>query len=170
MKLSDIYGKRVLSTAGKSGYVLGVYADKNKIECLICADEDENEFTVDFKNIKSIKDKILFKEGGSEIKGTKLLKLGIPVYDCEGELFGKLTDLTFTKNTLTQAHVGSKKFSLCDIVLGDIVIIKNTARIVKSDVKSGGRVIIKKGTPLSEQLLKKACKKGEYVQTNLKTI
>ena len=170
MKLSNIYGKKVLSTAGKAGYVLGVFADKNEIECLICADEDENEFTIDVKNIKSIKDKILFKEGKSEAKGTKLIRLGIPVYDCEGEFFGKLTDFTFSKNTLSQAHVGNKKFSLKDLVLGDIVIIKNTARIVKSDVKSGGRVIIKKGTPLSEQLLKKAQKKGEYVQTNLKTI
>lgn len=170
MKLSKIFGMKVLSTAGKEGYVLGVFADKNKIERLICADEDENEFIIDTKNIKSIKDKILFKEGEDTEKSGKNLRLGIPVYDCEGVFFGRLTDLTFSKNTLNIAHIGNKKFSLDDIVLGDIVIIKNSARIVKSDVKSYGKVIIKKGTPLTDELLKKAQKNGEYVQTNLKTI
>ena len=50
------------------------------------------------------------------------------------------------------------------------MIIKNSAQILKSDVKKGNRVIIKRGTPLTPEILDKARKKGEYVQTKLKTI
>lgn len=170
MKLSSIYGKKVLSTAGKEGYVLGVYADGNAVDCLICADENENEFTVGAESIKSFKGKILFKEGGRAQVGGKPLALGKPVFDCAGDYFGTLTDFTVEKNRLKLAHVGNKKFSCDDIIVGDAVIIKSSARILKSDVKKGNRVIIKRGTPLTPEVLKKAQKKGEYVQTNLKTI
>lgn len=170
MKLSSIYGKKVLSTAGKEGYVLAVFIKENAIECLICADENENEFTIGGENIKSISKKIVFKEGESAKLNAKPLRLGLPVYDCTGELLGKLSDCTLTKTALTFAHVGNKKFSFDDIVVGDAIIIKSSARILRSDVKSKGKIIIRRGTPLSDELLKKAQKKGEYIQTNLKSI
>lgn len=170
MKLSSFYGKSVISTAGKEGYVISVYAGENKISCLICADENEKEFTIDVNNIKCVRDKIVFYDVKKVLKSGKPLRLGKPAFDCSGTYIGKVNDFTVDNFALKYAHVGNKKFSANDIVCGDAVIIKNSARILKSDVKSGGKVLIKRGTPLTPELLQKAKKKGEYVQTNLKTI
>lgn len=168
MKLSYIYGKKVLSTAGKEGYVLGVYADGGKIVGLSCADGGEKEFFAEADGAKISNSKITYKK---ETKKTGTpIRLGIPVFDCEGAYLGKLTDFTVEKNCLKFAHVKNKKFSCGDIIVGDAVIIKSSARVLKSDVKKDNRVIIRRGTPLTPALLEKAQKKGEYVQTNLKTI
>ncbi len=39
MNISFFYGMRVESTAGKSGYVIGVNVREDRLECLKCADE-----------------------------------------------------------------------------------------------------------------------------------
>ena len=59
MKISSIYGKKVESTAGRRGYVISVNANGGRLECLVCADEEENEFSIDVKNIISIDNKII---------------------------------------------------------------------------------------------------------------
>ena len=61
MKLSSIFGKKIISKAGKSGYVISVYADGGKICGLVCADENENEFFVGADSIKSVKTNIAYK-------------------------------------------------------------------------------------------------------------
>lgn len=170
MKLSSIFGKKIISKAGKSGYVISVYADGGKICGLVCADENENEFFVGADSIKSVKTNIAYKGGTTEKINGSPVTLGKPVFDGEGEYYGDLTDFTVENNELVCAHVGIKKFSCGDIAVGDAVIIKNSAQILKSDVKKGNRVIIKRGTPLTPEILDKARKKGEYVQTKLKTI
>ena len=170
MKVSSIYGKKVISTSGKEGYVLSVWAEGNKIKSLFCADANEKEFNVDFDCVKSVKDKIIYKDCKSAKKSGKSVTLGKPVFSCEGEYIGKVTDFIAEKNELVFAIVGNKKFSCEDIIVGDAVIIKSSARIVRSDVKKGNRVIIRRGTPLTPEVLEKAQKKGEYVQTNLKSI
>ena len=43
MKISELYGKKVESTAGKSGYVVSCNGAAGKLVCLLCADEEENE-------------------------------------------------------------------------------------------------------------------------------
>ena len=53
MKISEIYGKKVESTSGKTGYVVSCNGAAGKLVCLLCADEDENEFYIDVKNIVS---------------------------------------------------------------------------------------------------------------------
>ena len=60
MKISEIYGKKVESTSGKTGYVVSCNGVAGKLVCLLCADEDENEFYIDVKNIVSIGSKIIF--------------------------------------------------------------------------------------------------------------
>ena len=170
MKLSVYYGKKIESAEGRCGYVLCVNAEGGKLQSLTCADADEREFFVDVKSIKSVKTKILYK--GEEIKesSARPLRLGKPVFDCEGNYLGKLTDYTVENNTVTFAHIGNKKFSADDLVSGDAVIIKSSARVLKSDVKKNGRVIIKRGTSLTGEVLEKAQKHGEYVQASLKSI
>ena len=165
MKISQLFGKKVLSTAGKRGYVVSATVEDTKLASLVCADEDEKEFVIDAANVKSIKDKVIFKDEKSKIRGEHL-RLGKPVYDCTGIL----TDFTAERNELVYAHVGKKKFSASDLVCGDAVIVKSSARVLKSDVKKNGRVIIRKGTPLTPEVAEKAQKHGELIQTNLKTI
>lgn len=169
MKVSCLFGKKVVREAHE-GYVIAVYADGNRLDRIICADENEKEFAVSANALKCVKDKLVFKSEEKIQKNGTRLSLGKPVFDCGGAYIGRLTDLTVEKNRIVYANVGNKKFSYDDIVLGDAVIIKSSARVLKSDVKKGGKVLIKRGTPLTPEVLQKAQEKGEYVQTNLKTI
>ncbi|MDE6598281.1 MAG: hypothetical protein K2K60_06550 [Clostridia bacterium] len=170
MKVSLFYGMKVESSSGKRGYVISVNVNGGRLECLVCADEDENEFSVDVKNIISVKESIKFEDRESAIKASTPLRLGKPVYDNDGMYMGTLTDFSVEKNVLSAAFVGRKKFSADDLVCGDAVIVKSKARVLKSDVKKDGRVILKRGTPLTPEVLQKAQQEGEYVQTNLKTL
>lgn len=170
MKISDIYGKKVESTAGKRGYVFSVRVNGNKIASLICADGNEKEFAVDVDNIISEGETIVFEDRESQTENGAPLRLGMPVFDIEGNFLGKLTDFTAEKHSLRFAHVGRKKFAVDDIVCGDAVIVKNMTPVLKSDVKKSGRVIIKRGTPLTNDVLLKASEEGEYVQAKLKSI
>ena len=170
MKLSQVFGKPVESLSGRSGYVLSVNACGNKITSFTCADLEDVEFDIPAKNIKSIKQTVTYTYGGKRSEGEKSVRLGIPVFDCEGNFVGKLTDISFEKNTITCIYVGNKKFSADDVICGDAVIIKNNVRFLKSDVEKNGKIIFKRGTPLTDDVAEKAQMMGEYVQTNLKTI
>ncbi len=170
MKLSQVFGKPVESASGRSGYIISVNACGNKITGFTCADRDELEFDIPAKNIKSIKDTVIYTRGGNRGDGEKSVRLGRPVFDCEGNFIGKLTDITFDKFTITHIYVGNKKFSADDVICGDAVIIKNSVRFLKSDVIKNGKIIFKRGTPVTDGIAEKAQLVGEYVQTNLKTI
>lgn len=169
MNVSIFYGKKIESTAGKKGYVISVNATAGRLECLGCADEDENEFIVDVKNIISYGDTILFDDRESAIKAAKPIRLGCAGFDEKGNFLGTLQEYTFSKNRLLKAKIGKKKYPSDGIVCGDIVIVKG-AKKLKHDVIKDGKVLIKKGTPLTGEVLKTAEDSGEYVQTNLKSI
>lgn len=168
VKLSTLYGKKTQNAKGERGYVLCVYREENKISGLLCADANENEFFIPAENIKNTKIKIDYSVSGA-IKGEPL-RLGKPAFDCAGGFLGYVTEIIAENNTLSEIHIGNKKISATHCVCGDALLVKSSARIVISDVKSNGRVIIKRGTPLTVSLLEKAQKKGEYIQANLKTI
>lgn len=170
MKVSSIYGKKVESTAGKKGYAISVNANAGKIECLICADEDENEFAVDIKNIVNIENNIIiYEDRESAIKASKPLRLGCAGFDEKGVYLGNLEEYIFSKNKLLKAKIGKKTYPADSVITGDIAIVKHVKR-VKADIIKDGKVIIKKGTPLTAEVLAAAQTQGEYVQTNLKSI
>ena len=169
MKLSTLFGKEVTGPAGKKCYILSVYADGDKLCRAVLADAGEKEISVNFKDLSFTKNSAVCGEGEAPASGQPL-RLGKPVFDYEGNYLGVLTDMSLEKDALTFAHVGSAKFSVGDIVYGDAVIVKNSARILKSSVKKNGKVIIRRGTPLTPDVAERARKHGEYVQTNLKTI
>ena len=52
MKISQLFGKKVLSTAGKRGYVVSATVEDTTLASLVCADEDEKEFIIDAANVK----------------------------------------------------------------------------------------------------------------------
>ena len=170
MKLSQVFGKAVESLTERSGYVISVNACGNKITSLTCADRDEAEFDIPIKNVKSIKRAITYTCCGVREKNEKSVRLGKPVFDCEGTFVGKLTDMSFEKNKITCIYVGNKKFPADDVICGDAVIIKSNIRFLRSDVEKNGKIIFKRGTPLTDAIAEKAQFMGEYVQTNLKTI
>lgn len=170
MNLSDFYGKRAESKDGRSGYVISVNGCGGKVVCLVCADDDEKEFIIDVKNILSLGESIIFDDRESAIKNSVPLRLGKPVFNCDGKYLGALGDFICDGYRLNAAVVGKRKFSANEFVCGDAVIIKHQARVLKSDVKKDGRVILRRGTCVTPEALEKAQKEGEYIQTNLKTI
>ena len=74
MKVSILYGKETLSTAGKKGYVLSVNVSGGKIVSYTCADENEKRFTIDADSVKSVKEKIVYVDGGKGAAGEPLRK------------------------------------------------------------------------------------------------
>lgn len=169
MNVSEIYGKKVESTAGKKGYVISVNVIGGILECFICADENEKEFAVDVKNVISIGEKIIYEDRESAIKKSEPIRLGRAGFDEHGKYLGTLKDFSFKGNKLSRVKIGKKNYPADGVVCGDVIIVKGTKRL-KYDVMKDGKVIIKKGTPVTDGLLKTAEKQGEYVQTSFKTI
>lgn len=169
MVVSEIYGKKIESTNGKKGYVISVNANEGVLECFICADEDEKEFAVDVKNVLSVGEKIIYEDREKAIKAAKPLRLGCAGFDEQGKYLGVLKEYSFQGNKLCKVKIGKKNYPAEVITYGDVVIVKGAKRL-KYDVVKNGKVIIKKGTPVTDGLLKSAEKQGEYIQTNLKSI
>lgn len=169
MNVSLLYGKKVISTEGRKGYVISVNAAAGKIECLTCADEDENEFFVDMKNVLKIGDAILFEDRERAIRAAKPIRLGRASYDDGGIYLGTLEDMSCSGKRILRVKIGKKSYLPNELVYGDVVIAKRTKRL-KSDVIKDGVVIIKKGMPVTNEVLKKAEREGELIQTNLKSI
>lgn len=169
MNVSLLYGKKVVSTEGRQGYVISVNAAAGKIECLSCADEDENEFLIDMKNVLKIGDTILFEDRERAIKSAKPVLLGRAGYDEAGIFLGTLEDMTYSRNKILKVKIGKKSYQASELTYGDVVIAKKTKKL-KRDVLKDGKVLIKKGTPLTEKILSFAEKEGELVQTNLKSL
>lgn len=169
MNVSEIYGKKIESTAGKKGYVISVNAIDGVLECFICADENEKEFAVDVKNIVSIGEKIVYEDRENTFKKSKPLRLGRAGFDEHGKYLGILEEYSFKGNKLSKIKIGKKNYPAEGIICGDVIIVRGAKRL-KFDVIKDGKIIIKKGTPVTGNLLKSAEKQGEYVQTNLKSI
>lgn len=169
MNVSEFFGKKVVSTQGKEGYVISVNGGAGRVECLVCADGDEREFFIDVKNVLSVGDKIIYEDRQSAMKSARPLRLGRAGFDEKGTYLGEVEDYTFKGNKLLKAKIGKKNYAADELTCGDVVIVKGKKRL-KEDVISGGKVILKKGTPVTPEVLEKARAAGEYVQTNLKSI
>ncbi len=169
MRLSKLLAAEI-ENGEKSGYVFGVNENYDGELSLACADENEEEFTVPFDNIKSVKEKIIFSKTSEENGFSKPVRLGKPVFDCEGNFIGRLADIIIEKGQISAIIAGNRKFSASDVVSGDAVLIKNSISFLKSDVRKNGKTIIRKGTPLTDEIAEKAQKSGEYVQTKLKSL
>ena len=148
MKISELYGKKVESTAGKSGYVVSCNGAAGKLVCLLCADEEEKE---------------------TAIKTSKPIRLGRAGFNEAGKYLGNLSDLDFNGTKIQRAKIGKRNYPAEKLFMGDVIIVPEVKRL-KSDVIKDGKVILKKGAEVNPQLLSTAAAEGEFVQTNLKTI
>ncbi len=97
------------------------------------------------------------------------MRLGCAGFDEKGNYLGILEEFTYSKNKLLKAKIGKKTYPAEGLLAGDVIIVKRVKR-VNADVVKDGKVIIKKGTPLTNEVLASAEANGEYIQTNLKSI
>lgn len=169
MKISSVYGKEIISTDGKQGYVLSVHANGTQLRYLLCADENEKEFTVDVNSVVKFGERIVYKESGFIPEPAPSVRLGRAVFDEKGAFVGVLSDLVFEGNRLEKAKIGKKNYPAEGLVYGDAAILK-TSKILRQNVEKDGKVILKKGTPLNAETLETAYKEGEYVQAKLKSL
>lgn len=168
MKVSSIYGKRIISTEGKEGYVISVSAAGQSLY-LTCADGNEREFCVDMTSVISFGDKIIY-DGTECINLSSVpLRLGRACFDVQGNYLGNLNDFTVLRGRLKSAKIGKKNYPVEGLILGDVVIVKDMRRL-KSDVIKEGDTLFKKGTLVTDSVLSEAAAAGEYVQTTLKSI
>ena len=169
MRLSKLLGAEI-KNGERKGCIISLNENYDGELSFTCADENEEEFSVSIKNIKIVKDEMTCFREESVNAFSAPVRLGKAVFDCEGNFVGKLTDVIIEKNKISAIIAGNRKFDVSAVIFGDVVLIKNSIVFLKSDVKKNGKIIIRKGTPLTGEVTEKAQKNGEYVQTKLKTL
>lgn len=169
MNISEFYGKKVVSDGGKTGYVVSVNGGAGRIECLVCADSDEKEFTVDARDVISVGNNIVYEDRERAIKAARPIRLGRAGFDEYGTFLGTVEDMEFRNGKLLKTKIGKKSYPADKLIYGDVIIVRG-AKMLKSDVVKDGKVLIKKGTPVTDKVLEKAAENGEYVQTSLKSL
>lgn len=172
MKISNYFGMAAISqNKRKRGYVYAVHVLNGKIKYLSCADEKENSFYINAENVIFIDGNTLFFTGEErKIEKCKKIKLGKPSYSENGKFLGYLTDYEVSKNKLTHAYCGNRKYAVEDIIDGDVIIVKSRLKLKSDVIAKNGEIIFKRGETLSKNLLNSAKLQGEYIQTNLKSI
>lgn len=169
MNISQIFGKKVVGTSGRKGYVISVNASGDRVESFICADEAEEEFIIDCTNIKSYGNEIVFEDRQRALNTAKPVKLGRAAFDRRGKFLGFVEDVVLKGNKITSVKIGDKKYPAANIIFGDAAIVEEVKKL-KSDVIKDGKVLIKKGTPVTREILQKAYENGAYIEVNLKSI
>ena len=169
MKLSQFYGKKILSTAGREGYIISVGANADRSLSFLCADLNEREFTVDMESVLRLGDYVIYEDSENAKRATVPLRLGRACFDTSGKYLGNLEDFTVSRGKLKTAKIGKKNYPAEGLITGDVIIVRELRRL-KSDVIKGGKTLFKKGTFVTDEVLDEAAAEGEYVQTTLKTI
>ncbi len=168
MKLSEFFGKRIFSVAGKEGYVIGVGVQDGAIY-LNCADCDEREFTVDMQCVLSVRECIIFNGFTARPQNAVPVRLGRACFDTQGRFLGGLADMTLAGGKFKSARIGKKNYPAEAIVSGDIIIVKDMPRL-SLPVEKEGKTLFKKGAFVTPDMLDEAAAHGEYVQTRLKSL
>lgn len=145
MKLSELFGKRVVTTAGREGYVLKAVYSGGRIVRLVCADLNEREFNVSAAGIKKAGAGLLCRPASGKSQG-KILRLGLLCYDKFGGFLGILQDATIFGDKIKSAKIGKKNYPFSGLSIGDAVIVYSA----------------------DTATLERAIEDGEYVKTRLK--
>lgn len=169
MKLSELFGKTVLSDEGRRGYVLGVNVLDGRLAYLRCADEEEREFVIETGDILSVGKEIVFRDFKSVKKKSTPLSLGKACYDLFGRYLGYLKEVEFKNNRLFRLKIGSKNYAADTVTIGDAIIIDERKKL-KDSVLSNGKIIFSEGQVVNDDILSIAKDSGEYVQTRLKSL
>ena len=171
MKISKLYGREVESCDGRRcGWVRAVLGLDGAPQFLQCFDEEEREFDVDIRSVKTFGQKIIFEDRESAKKQCSPIRLGLPAYGADGRFLGHLTDAGFCGGKIKYYIIARKRYLPVEVCAGDALIVSGGRRL-KADVTDGkGGVVLKKGERLDEGALERAADAGEYFQAQLKTI
>ena len=96
MLISSLVGKTVLSRSGERfGYVLALRParDMKKLSCLVCADEDEEEFFLPARAVLSVEDAVIAGRQRTNAPTGIPSPIGSPVYTHTGEQLGTITNI-----------------------------------------------------------------------------
>ena len=81
MRLSKLLAAEIENPNKKRGYVFGVNLNCDGDIILNCADENEDEFCVLLKNVRTVKDKMTFTKECDEDEFSSPVRLGKHVFD-----------------------------------------------------------------------------------------
>lgn len=169
MKLEQLLGKQAKSLSGKTGYVLSANFSGLRLTSLVVADENERELFVDLSGVISIGERVIFDDKKSAPRQKTPIRLGAPAFDERGSYLGVLKDIIIAGGEIKSAKIGKKNHPAEELIFGDAVIVKSRLRL-KEDVKKEGKILFKKGTPLTGEVIYAAADAGEMVQTTLKSL
>ena len=171
MKLSSIYGKEVESTdKGRRGWVRGVCGFGGAPQFLQCFDEEEREFDIDIKNVVAFGEKIIFEDRAAARSKSRNMRLGVAAYSEYGNFLGHLTEIVTDRGGGVRYVIGKKSYRPEDVTTGDVMIVHPPRTLKDNVLTEDGAVVLKKGTALTGEALKKAEAAGEYFQARMKTI
>ena len=170
MKISEIYGKEVKNKEGKTcGWVRGVIGTAGALQFLQCFDGEEREFDIDVKDVLRFGEEIIFEDRFAAKAESRDMRLGIPAYNESGIFLGYLAEIEQGKNG-SKYVIGRKKYSADEVSAADAVIVHGGRTLKENVVSADGAIVLKKGTKLNDDALKRAEDAGEYFQAQLKTI
>lgn len=132
MLISSLVGKTVLSRSGERfGYVLALRPtrDMKKLSCLVCADEDEEEFFLPARAVLSVEDAVIAGWQRTNAPTGIPSPIGSPVYTHTGEQLGTITDIdTGDSPALILFSNGEEhRIDVSCAAMGETVIVYPTA-------------------------------------------
>ena len=166
MLLSSLLGTPVVAKNGdKMGYVLNVLLTKNrkKPACLICADEDENEYCLPYRALVSLGDAAIISPAPFSSPEGEKSPLGTPVYSESGKALGYVTDVDFQSDgaylLLSQSET---RIPVERARFGQAIILKSEKAAKKKPKKAAAPAPQK-----ARQTKKEPCKTGSLDRLNL---
>lgn len=128
MQLTSLIGKQILSPAGEHiGYVLAARPsrDLKKVSCLVCADDDEEEFFLPMKNVLSCGDALIAQRVRASSPTGIPCPVGNAVYSHKGERIGTLGELFVGEDPLFTVYEesGQVNYPPARVAVGDSLIV-----------------------------------------------
>lgn len=115
MQISTLISKPVLSPSGAAyGYITDVRLTRDyaKISCLVCADEEEEEFYLPMRTVLSVSDAVIAGKARLSSPTGIPSPVGKTAYSFTGELLGTVSDVILEEDEETKLVVGGRDLAL----------------------------------------------------------
>ena len=132
MLISSLVGKTVLSRSGERfGYILALRParDLKKLSCLVCIDENEEEFYLPARAVISVEDAVIAGRQRAKSPTGILCPIGKPVYTHTGEQLGMISDIDTgdTPVLILSSDGEERRVDVSCAAMGETVIVYPTA-------------------------------------------
>lgn len=126
MKISELYGMKVEKiNSSRQGYVLCAFAEGERLDSILCCDENEHEFFIAAEDIISVNACLIYRNERKTARKRSALRLGIPCYDEAGKYLGVTQDYILNGAVIKRAQIGGKSYAYSRLISGDAVIVKS---------------------------------------------